>query len=73
MFDECYLLSIFTSAREGVNQIIEDDIYRFWGYPVLSSSSIKMLDLKPESIYLFLGAGDIDRVYKELIKIKKSL
>ena len=73
MFDECYLLSIFTSAREGVNQIIEDDIYRLWGYPLLFSSSIKMLDLKPESIYLFLGAGDIDRVYKELIKIKKSL
>lgn len=73
LFDRCYLLGIFTSVREGMNQVVEDEIYKFWNYKVLTKDEAKMLPLSPKTVYLFLGAGDIDRVYNELVNSKKSL
>lgn len=67
-FDETYLLHTFTSVRENINMIIENEIYKYWGYKLISKENIINYQFNCENVYLFVGAGDIDLVYQEIIK-----
>ncbi|MBE6137341.1 MAG: hypothetical protein E7176_02985 [Erysipelotrichaceae bacterium] len=66
LFDSCYLLSIFTSIREGLNQTIENEVYEFWGYTCISKLDAININLEPNTVYLYAGAGDIDGVFLEI-------
>lgn len=58
LFDDAYLVKTFTSARENSNKKIEDEIFNYWGYNILSINEISNV-LSNENIYIILGAGDI--------------
>ena len=48
--------------------IIENEIYKYWGYKLISKENIINYQFNCENVYLFVGAGDIDLVYQEIIK-----
>lgn len=74
LFDRCYLLNIFTSVREKKNRLIENEIYNFWNYECISKDDALNLQLDSNTVYLYLGAGDIDKIYKKRIeKLRKML
>lgn len=64
LFDTTYVMRTFTSVREEMNIRVEKEIFDYWGYSILSKKDILRLNLKPNTVYVFLGAGDIDGVYK---------
>lgn len=66
VFDETYILSIFTSVRENRNREVEDYIYSYWKYPLVSKERIIEMEKNKNMIYLLLGAGDIDTVFYDL-------
>lgn len=58
LFDHAYLVKTFTSARENSDDVMENEIFNYWGYKVLSINEISNI-LSNENVYIFLGAGDI--------------
>ena len=67
-FDEVFIIRTFTSVREEANFIKEDKIYKFWGYKVINLEDISIKKFT-NTIYLFLGAGDIDLTFEKLVKM----
>ncbi len=73
LFDECYLYTLFSSAREAHNLVLERQLYRALGFPLYDYHT-KNKFLKMDNIILcFMGAGCIDKAYKEYINEKKVL
>ena len=62
LFDEVYLLPIFSSVREENNKEKENALYNQFGFSRIYS----VLDLEYDAgnYYLFLGAGNIDKMVK---------
>ena len=38
----------------------ENEIYKYWGYKLISKENIINYQFNCENVYLFVGAGDID-------------
>lgn len=73
LFDKTYVINIFTSVRESINREKEKEIFRYWGYPVLSNEEIKQLKKDAGIVYAFLGAGDIDTVFTTFANSEKNV
>lgn len=71
LFDECYLYSLFSSAREIHNQSLEKSLYQYLGFKNYDSFIKNVLLQKQDCILCFLGAGIIDRACKSYIDEKK--
>ncbi|MBQ9124656.1 MAG: hypothetical protein IJY14_03090 [Acholeplasmatales bacterium] len=67
LFDDVYLLPIFTSVREIKNIALENQIYEYWGYKRINESFIKRI-INDNQIYAFLGAGDINEVFLKVFR-----
>lgn len=66
LFDITYVMRTFTSVREEMNIKIEKEIFDYWGYPLLLKKDILHFKLKANTVYVFLGAGDVDGVFKSV-------
>lgn len=66
LFDETYILKTFTSVRENENTNIEKFILKKWNYPFLTEKNVLNFDFKPSNIYLFIGAGNIDKLFEKV-------
>lgn len=62
LFDDIYLLPIFTSVREQKNMYEESKLYGFLNFKRINN--IKEVTYSNENVYVFLGAGDIDTMLK---------
>lgn len=60
LFNEVYLLPIFTSVREKVDEIKEKNMYDKLGYKIIHK--INDINYNTDNVYVFLGAGDIDKL-----------
>lgn len=67
-FDECYLFSLFSSARETHNPILEKELYQELGFPSYDYHTRQLLLKKESCIICFLGAGIIDSACEEYKK-----
>lgn len=67
-FDECYLYSLFSSAREAHNVILEKDLYKELGFPAYDFHTKQSLYKQKSVIICFLGAGVIDSACEEYRK-----
>ena len=65
LFDECYLLPVFTSIREGRNISLENELYSYLSYSVINSNDINSL-IDKYRILLLVGAGNI---YNDFLKL----
>ena len=72
LFDETYLVSIFTSLRENKNIVLENELFKILGYEVMTSERLLNYNYRSDTIYIFLGAGNIDKIYKNVIFKKKN-
>lgn len=72
LFDEAYILDIFTSAREQYNSEIEKEIYRGFLFKRFKKELITKTREMNNMVICFIGAGRIDKIYLEYIK-KDSL
>ncbi|MDE6414979.1 MAG: hypothetical protein K2K48_06155 [Anaeroplasmataceae bacterium] len=68
LFDECYLYSLFSSARETHNVVLEKELYKELGFSSYDYPTKQRLINKEDCIICFLGAGTIDRACEEYIK-----
>ena len=62
LFDEVYLLPIFSSVREYSDLSLEKELYSKLEYTQINS--LAELQFSVDKVYLFLGAGDIDVLLK---------
>ncbi len=69
-FDKTYIMRIFTSVRENVNIEKEKNLFEEWGFYVLSKEEVIQLKIEDNTVYLFIGAGDIDMVFHDFIEFK---
>lgn len=67
-FDEVFIIRTFTSVREEADLIKEAKIYKLWDYKVINLEDISIKKFT-NTIYLFLGAGDIDLTFEKLVKM----
>lgn len=71
LFEECYLMQIFTSCRE-VHQIVkEQELYHQLDLPIYSSAIAESLLNRDHIVLCFLGAGSIDQQYEKYLDMKK--
>lgn len=66
LFDEVYLLPIFSSVRELKNEEEENKLYNYLNFKNIEN--IKQIEFNKNKIYAFLGAGDIDNIVNEMKK-----
>ena len=69
-FDKTYIMRIFTSVRENVNIEKEKNLFEEWGFSVLSKEEVTQIKIEDNTVYLFIGAGDIDMVFRDFIEFK---
>nr|MDE5546856.1 hypothetical protein [Anaeroplasmataceae bacterium] len=67
-FDECYLYSLFSSARESHNIVLEKELYKELGFSSYDYHTKQMLANQKNCIVCFLGAGTIDSACEEYRK-----
>ena len=67
-FDDVFIIRTFTSVREEADLIKEAKIYKLWDYKVINLEDISIKKFT-NTIYLFLGAGDIDLTFEKLVKM----
>lgn len=68
LFDDTYIIRTFTSVREENNIKKEKEIYDYWGYKILSRNDVMNFKFN-NNVYLFLGAGDIDKIFKNILNL----
>lgn len=65
LFDKCYLLPVFTSAREEVNIKLDEYIRQGLNYSYINSKEILSI-ISDYDVILFVGAGNIYNLYLKL-------
>lgn len=65
LFDKCYLLPVFTSARENKNIKLDEFIKSSLNYPYINFNDIKSI-INEYDVILFVGAGSIYNLYLKL-------
>lgn len=73
LFDEVYLLDIFTSVRESKDLIKQDKLYEYFNYNKVKQIDILNYKFTNDYIYIFLGAGNIDKLYRKLLNKIKNI
>lgn len=64
-----YLAKTFTSKRESTNKTLEKEVIKIFDYPkIFNEKDIKTLKKLNNKVILFLGAGNIDKYIRHLIK-----
>ena len=71
-FDECYLYSLFSSAREAHNVLLEKELYKELGFSSYTEYLKQSLKKEKDCIICFLGAGTIDVACKEYRRYVKE-
>lgn len=74
MFDEVYLIDIFSSSREKENKILQKkiDLY-FKKFKKFTNDILLQIDGNEEVVWVFLGAGDTNILIDELRKNNKNI
>lgn len=68
LFDEVYIENVFTSAREKHSDLLEKKIFdNLSKYKKFNNDVLKNISRSKKEIWVFLGAGCINRYIKEII------
>lgn len=62
LFDQTFLLPIYTSVRENENSIEENNLYEYLNYPLIKQDEIEKL-ISLNCVLLLLGAGNIYNIF----------
>ena len=68
LFDETYIIKTFSSARESYNEDKEKEIVDYWGLTCLNEICLLNFNFCEKSAYIFIGAGDIDKIFNKIVK-----
>jgi UDP-N-acetylmuramate--alanine ligase len=68
LFDETYINKTFTSIREMYDESKEKEVLDYWNFPLIENSHLLNFIFSKKSAYIFVGAGDTDKLFNELIK-----
>lgn len=72
LFDETYIIKTFTSVREVNDNDKEEYITSYWNFPQVEILSLANLNFSQKNVYIFVGAGDIDKILKKIIVNSKK-
>lgn len=69
LFDQCYLYSLFSSARETHNIVLEQQLYQKLGFLEYDFHTQNELSKLNDVVICFIGAGTIDTAYQSYINL----
>lgn len=70
LFDETYIIKTFSSVRENYDENKEKEIFNYWNFNFIDEICLLNLNFAEKSVYIFVGAGDIDKLFNKIIKKK---
>jgi UDP-N-acetylmuramate--alanine ligase len=67
LYDETYIVKTFSSIREVYDKEKEDAVINYWNYPQIDEFCLSNFIFSKKSVYIFVGAGDIDKLFIKII------